>query len=96
MAAPSHDWYLTEWLATLGKKQEAIATELGWNKAKASLMRRGKQPYTRDAINEISAWLHLSPYELLMHPDDAMAIRKLYTEAGKVREIGERLHLAIA
>lgn len=54
MATPRFDWYLKEWLATLGKKQADLVRDLDWNKAKVSLTASGKQPYTRDDINEIS------------------------------------------
>lgn len=90
MAGPHHDWYLKEWLRTLKKKQAHIVRDLDWNKAKVSLMLRGEQPYTRDAVNELAAYLHLSPYELLMHPDDAMAIRQLRADALRVVETTQR------
>jgi transcriptional regulator with XRE-family HTH domain len=77
MPAPRHDWYLKQWLRTLGKRQADIVRDLDWNKARVSLMLRGEQPYTRDAVNELADYLNLRPYELLMHPDDAMAIRRL-------------------
>lgn len=86
MAGPAHDWYLREWLSTLRKRQADIARDLDWNKARVSLMLRGEQPYTRDAVNELSAYLNLAPYELLMHPDDAMALRRLRADALKVAE----------
>ena len=76
-AAPQHDWFLKEWLKTLGKKQADIVRDLDWNKAKISLMLRGEQPYTRDALNELADYLNLRPWELLMHPQDALAIRKM-------------------
>lgn len=78
--APRHDWYLKEWLQTLHKKQADIVRDLDWNKAKVSLMIRGKQPYERDAVNELAAYLNILPHELLMHPDDAMSIRRLKAE----------------
>lgn len=80
MAAPGHDWYLKQWLRTLGKKQADVAKDLEWNKAKVSLTASGKQPYTRDDVNEIADYLNLRPYELLMHPDDAMRMRQLRAE----------------
>lgn len=43
MALPNHDWYLKEWLKTLGKSQADIARDLEWNKARVSLMARGEQ-----------------------------------------------------
>lgn len=84
MAAPGHDWYLKEWLETLGKKQADIVRDLDWNKARVSLMMRGDQQYTRDAINELAAYLNLKPHELLMHPHDAMALRRLQTAAVEI------------
>jgi DNA-binding Xre family transcriptional regulator len=77
MAAPQHDWYFKEWLQSCKKKQKDIVNDLGWNKAKVSLMWHGKQAYTREEINEIAAYLNIRPHELLMHPDDAHAIRRL-------------------
>lgn len=84
---PGFDWYLREWLATLGKKQADIVRDLGWNKARISLMLRGKQPYDRDSLNELAAYLHLMPHELLMHPADAMALRQLKIAAGHIVQI---------
>jgi len=84
MNTPFHDWYLKEWLATLRKKQADIARDLDWNKARVSLMIRGEQQYNRDAINELAAYLNIRPHELLMHPDDAMALRRLREDAVKI------------
>lgn len=81
MAKPRHDWFLKEWLATLGKKQADVVRDLDWNKAKVSLTASGKQPYTRDEVNEIAEYLAIKPYELLMHPDDAMRLRRLKADA---------------
>jgi hypothetical protein len=84
MAAPHHDWYLKEWLRYYGKKQADMVRDLDWNKAKVSLTASGKQPYDREAVNEASAYLNLQPYELLMHPDDAMALRRLKRDAARI------------
>lgn len=86
---PKHDWYLREWLACLGKKQADLVRDLDWNKAKASLMLRGAQQYTRDAVNELADYLNLRPYELLMHPDDANAIRRFKADAIRLAHIAE-------
>ena len=82
--APHHDWYLREWIATLGVKQAHLVRDLDMNKAKASLLVSCKQQYTRDDVNLIAGYLNLKPYELLMHPTDAMAIRALRTDAIKI------------
>ena len=80
MAPPRHDWYLREWLRTTNKKQADVVRDLDWNKARVSLMVRGIQPYDRDSVNELADYLNLRPHELLMHPDDAHAIRRLKAE----------------
>lgn len=80
MASPRHDWFLKDWLRTTNKKQADLVNDLDWNKAKASLMARGLQPYTRDEVNEVSAYLNIRPWELLMHPDDAFRLRRLKEE----------------
>ena len=95
MAAPTHDWYLRQWLKTLGKRQADIVRDLEWNKARVSLMIRGEQQYTRDAVNEVSAYLHLRPYELLMHPDDAMSLRRLREDAIRIAHDAETADMAV-
>lgn len=89
MGRPGYDWYLREWLVTLGKKQADIVRELDWNKAKVSLTISGKQQYTRDDINQIADYLAIKPYELLMHPDDAMRLRRLKADAIKLAHDAE-------
>jgi transcriptional regulator with XRE-family HTH domain len=84
MKKPRHDWFLKEWLKTTGKKQADVARDLDWNKAKVSLTLHGKQAYDRDDINEMSAYLNIAPYELLMHPQDAMALRRLRQDALRI------------
>lgn len=81
---PKHDWYLGDWLRTLGKRQADLVRDLDWNKARVSLMMRGTQQYTRDAINELAEYLNLRPFELLLHPDEAMALRRLQGAAEQI------------
>lgn len=75
------DWSLRAWMAYFDKKQAALVNELGWNKSKASFVWNGKQPYNRDIVNEIAAWLGIEPYELLMPPAKALALRQLEVSA---------------
>jgi len=89
MAEPAHDWYLGEWLRSLHKKQADLVRDLDWNKARVSLMLSGKQQYTRDAVNQVASYLNVHPYELLMHPDDAMALRRLRTDLIRVAHDAE-------
>lgn len=84
MARPSHDWFLREWLAYYGKRQSDLVRDLDWNKARVSLMIRREQQYTRDAVNEVAEYLNIAPHELLMSPDDAMALRRLRADAIRI------------
>lgn len=74
MAIPRHDWYLKQWLEALGKTQQWVADELGWQKSEVSRKATGRTPYTRDDVNSISALLNLRPYELLLPPEEAYGI----------------------
>ena len=77
MKKPQHNWHLAQWAKTLGKRQSDIVRDLDWNKARVSLLFANKQQYTRDVVNDLANYLHIAPHELLMHPADAMAIRRL-------------------
>lgn len=81
---PKHDWFLGDWLRMLGKRQADVVRDLDWNKARVSLMVGGTQQYTRDAVNELAAYLNLRPFELLLHPDEAMALRRLQGAAEQI------------
>jgi hypothetical protein len=91
MAVPEHDWYFVQWLAYFEKAQKDVVNDLEWNKSKASLMFNGKQPYSRKDVNQVAEYLSLQPYELLMMPEDAMALRRLRREALTVVETSKKL-----
>lgn len=82
--APEHDWFLRDWLKSLGMKQADLIRALGWSKAKASDVVAGEQRYTRDMVNEVAAILNVRPFELLMHPSDAFSIRRMREDALRV------------
>lgn len=48
----------------------------GWSKRKASDIMNGGR-YNRDIINDVADALDVEPYELLLHPRDAMEIRHI-------------------
>jgi transcriptional regulator with XRE-family HTH domain len=75
------DWFLREWMASAGKKQADISRDLSMDRARVSKIFNGMQPYSRIDINRLSAWLEIEPFELLMHPDEAMAYRQLRESA---------------
>lgn len=71
------DWYLKEWLDSSKTSQAELGRRTDYPKAKVSDLVTGKQRYNRDILNDIAKALNLYPYELLMHPDDAMAQRRM-------------------
>ena len=75
------DWYLSDWLKTLKVSQAQLCRLTDYPKAKVSDLATGKQRYNRDVLNDISRALNIKPHELLMHPDDAMALRRMRTLA---------------
>lgn len=85
-AAVEPDWHLKDWLAHFGKKQASLVNELGWDKSKAHIIWHSKQPYRRDYVNEVSRWLGLEPYELLMAPREALALRQLKASAAAIAD----------
>lgn len=71
------NWYLQEWFAHFEKRQAALVNELGWDKSRANHIWHGRQPYRRETVNEVAMFLGIKPYELLMPPDEAIALRSL-------------------
>lgn len=80
------NWYLREWLEHFGKRQASLVNELGWDKSRANFVFHGKQPYRREIVNEIAAWLDIEPYELLMPPGEALALRSLREAARTIAQ----------
>ena len=66
-----------------GKIQADLQKELGWSKAKAHAVWHGQQ-YTQALIEELAPWLNTQPYELLLAPEDAMAIRGMRKDAIRI------------
>ncbi len=75
------DWFLSDWLKSLKVSQADLVRLTDYPKAKVSDLVTGKQRYNRDIINDISAALNIKPNELLMHPSDAMGLRRMRTLA---------------
>jgi transcriptional regulator with XRE-family HTH domain len=78
------DWYLKDWLSTLRVSQAELCRRTDYPKAKVSDLVTGKQRYNRDVLNDVAGALHVQPYELLMHPADAMARRQMIKLAGEM------------
>lgn len=84
MDRESPDWHLREWLVHFDKKQAALSNELGWNKQKAHHVWHGLQEYRRETVNEVARWLGIEPFELLMRPNEALALRGLRNMAAQI------------
>lgn len=94
--APPWDWFLNEWMLSTGVNQTVLRDRAGWGKASASNICSGKTGYSRRLINEAANALNIQPYELLMHPDDAMALRQLRNDALRIVEGSRRLDQSAA
>lgn len=75
------DWHLKSWMALAKKRQADLIKDLGWSRRKASEVFNGDQSYKREIVNEVSEWLQIEPYELLMPPQDALQLRQLRSAA---------------
>ena len=55
--------------------QAELARRTGWSPATASDVVHGRTNYYRQIVNEAAAALHVQPWELMMSPADANALR---------------------
>lgn len=78
------DWYLPQWMDTLDVSQAYLAEECGWAASTMHGIYHGRTSYYRDIVNLIASKLRIQPYELLMHPDTAMAYRQYLAGARQV------------
>lgn len=75
-------------MAALKVRQADIMKATDYSKATMSDLANGKQRFNRDILNEVARALNVRPYELLMHPDEAMAIRRVRESAVKIAAEG--------
>lgn len=61
---------------TLGVNQAEMIRRTDWSKATASQLYNNVQDYSPKIVNEAARALNLMPFELLMRPDEAMALRR--------------------
>ena len=78
------DWYLAEWMRTLGVSQAQLAKECDWTPSTMHGIYHGRTSYYREIVTLIASKLHIEPHELLMHPEDAMALRQLRASARQI------------
>lgn len=77
MSSDAPDWYLQDWLRHFGKRQASLVSELGWERSRANHLWHSRQPYKRADVNAVAEWLGIKPYELMMPPAEAEALRRL-------------------
>jgi hypothetical protein len=68
----------------LGRRQADILRDLGWDRARVSRLYHSQQAYSRADVEELSRWLGIQPYELLLLPAEAIALRNLRTAAATI------------
>ena len=77
----NRDWFLKAWLEAHRLKQADLVRRTGWSGKKVSYLVNGRSRYNRDYVNGAAEALDIEPFELLLHPDDAMALRRLRSAA---------------
>jgi transcriptional regulator with XRE-family HTH domain len=70
----------------LGVNQAEMVRRTDWSKATASQLYNNKQDYSPKVVNEAAKALNVAPYELLMRPETAAALRRLRQDALRVVE----------
>lgn len=82
------NWYLREWMVACGLEgrgaQSRMSELTGWSKATMSQLYNGTQDYSPKIIAEAAKALKVADFELLMHPDRAMALRQLQASAERI------------
>ncbi|BEV02226.1 hypothetical protein NSDW_33200 [Novosphingobium olei] len=78
------DWFLVEWMQSKNMKQAELARRTGWSKATTNDIVNGRTSYYRQILNEAAAALHVQPWELLMSPADANALRGMREDAIRI------------
>lgn len=80
------NWYLREWVAATKVTQADLVGKTGYTKTAISLLMNDRQDYNPAYVRDLADALNIAPYELFMHPDDAMALRRLRKDAISVVE----------
>lgn len=81
------DWFLADWMKSLRVSQAKLADECGWNRSTMHGIYHGRTDYYREIVNLISRKLNIEPYELLMPPDQAMALRTQREASERIVEV---------
>ena len=80
------DWYLREWMKSLKVSQAKLARECDWTPSTMHGIYHGRTSYYRDIVNLIALKLNIEPYELLMPPETAFALRRQREDSLRIVE----------
>ena len=80
----NYHWYINEWLAHYNLSQADVVRKTGWTKTKLSHLCNRKQDFSSDVLDTLARALNIRAYELLMHPDEASAIKRIRQEALRI------------
>ena len=80
------DWYLRDWMKALKVSQAKLARECDWTPSTMHGIYHGRTSYYRDIVNLLAVKLNIEPYELLMPPDRAFALRRQREDALRIVE----------
>lgn len=82
------NWYLREWMTMLHPKERGRQAWMmgltGWSKATMSQLYNNEQDYSPLKVNEAAKALNAEPWELLMPPERAMALRRIRSTAEEI------------
>lgn len=80
-AKPYDDWFLKEWMRSKRMTNKILQENAGWTYRITSQLVNRKTRWNRDHLILAAKILQIRPYELMMHPDDANAIKRFRAEA---------------
>lgn len=85
------NWYLPEWMASCGLEGRGAQAKMmkltGWSRATMSQLYTGKQDYSPAVINAAAKALNAEPFELLVPPSKAHAMRRAMASAQEIVEL---------
>ena len=78
------NWYIKEWLRTCDVTQAKLAELMDANKTTVSHLVNNQIDYTPEYIRDVALALQIEPFELLLPPDRAFALRQYRASAEKI------------
>jgi transcriptional regulator with XRE-family HTH domain len=90
------NWYLREWMDALGVNQAEMIRRTDWSKATASQLYNNLQDYSPKIVNDAARALNVAPFELLMRPEEAMALRRQRDAALTIVAVSDERAVAAA